>query len=702
MTKSRHDHSSSKSPGQRGAQHVDNPTARHTKGNRAPAGAAAAAAPAPRMDAIACEPGVARGGQPVHGLRVMVQHPLQLPATPYTSGKLRIDVYSPNSTPHHNAVKSALQAVRRLAAGDTAAAPGAATSNTTAASNDAALVNVLELLRKPAAWAYRPGIACVPMPLNSITSPVVAEVPVHSNDVVVLRVLDDGDSLLGSVPLLPGWHDAGAADLPDIAGNASHGCVWQLGGSLVDARRGGSMGVQLAKLTGSAVPAVPPVPAAIASPQATIQVLPHFHTKWCDRKRAVCTCGGAVREQNRLGVIVCMPAAASKPAAQPRALWYVGMSAAEVQANGLPAHGAGHGTGVVPAPEDAAAEAAAAAEVATASPAPAAPTASPSKAPPSAPPTSVPISLQVARAQPEFFWHDSTAAWYQRVEMERTAPDAWKSCSAAAAAKRAQASLGIPDIPSLFQAERGQQRLAEFHGKLVQARCTYAGPAAGGAGARGRAGHGIAPVPWPPAALAANAGEGSLLGAVAPRYGCPPIDEVLHDSSAALALAAAEASETAADRCLLQLAAEHVGRTVLCLAVLHDGTVLESPVVGPVEALPPAVRECWLEGDTVVGHTLTARSWYCGGTQGLCEWTWIRVTREGMRETSDAEPAEPLPNDAPANPQLVQCRQLTAEDIGCVFKAQVLPVRADGASGGHTTSRPCAEVQPSLGDSASA
>lgn len=184
--------------------------------------------------------------------------------------------------------------------------------------------------------------------------------------------------------------------------------------------------------------------------------------------------------------------------------------------------------------------------------------------------------------------------------------------------------------------------------------------------------------------------------------GFPSDSSPLYSGAAALRLMRSEALAAAAHPLRLFLTLDDVGHSFAAvLTHTRTAAVVRSPVVGPVEAAPPRVRELWLEGTPAVGSALLARAWYFGGVPGACDYSWIRVDAEGNRTETEVvaqQPLDPLPaSGAAASVSAgadVRVRHLGGEDVGCMFKVTVDPVRWDGVRGAPTTSKPSAEVEP--------
>lgn len=160
---------------------------------------------------------------------------------------------------------------------------------------------------------------------------------------------------------------------------------------------------------------------------------------------------------------------------------------------------------------------------------------------------------------------------------------------------------------------------------------------------------------------------------------------------------------------MLALVASMVGKHLICKvtslgtdvadSAAERGREWRSPVLGPVEAAPPRCREVWIEGTSQVGHTLEAKCWYWGGTPGTCSFHWVRVSAEGDRKTYKARNASlaspcdaTLPTGSAELPADGRLMPVTADDIGCKFKATVEPTRSDGMHGERTSSKPCSVV----------
>lgn len=142
-----------------------------------------------------------------------------------------------------------------------------------------------------------------------------------------------------------------------------------------------------------------------------------------------------------------------------------------------------------------------------------------------------------------------------------------------------------------------------------------------------------------------------------------------------------------------------VGRRLAARVTLASGRVVTTPLTPPVEPAPPRIREIWLAcsagSPPAVGSTLTAHAAYYGGTPGACEWVWIRVDADGNRSESAPvalDPSTPYPAEGAASGSDPRLRLISPEDVGCMFKVQCEPVRADGERGAPSTSKPTAEA----------
>lgn len=122
-------------------------------------------------------------------------------------------------------------------------------------------------------------------------------------------------------------------------------------------------------------------------------------------------------------------------------------------------------------------------------------------------------------------------------------------------------------------------------------------------------------------------------------------------------------------------------------------TSLANPTIEPA---PPRIREIWIEGEPKVGSTLQARTVYYGGVPGPCEYSWIRVDIDGNRTETEPKPCDPFaPFPLPQTPAALldpRCYLVTEKDIGCCFKIQCDPVRSDGVRGAPSTSKPTPDI----------
>ena len=158
--------------------------------------------------------------------------------------------------------------------------------------------------------------------------------------------------------------------------------------------------------------------------------------------------------------------------------------------------------------------------------------------------------------------------------------------------------------------------------------------------------------------------------------------------------------------------------------VLSPSVKLLSRCVGPIEAAPPRAREIWIEGDAVVGGTLTGHYFYFGGLEGPTEVSWVAIDDAG--DVVELRPPQALPTpslaaykamaytsssgggggaavyDASAggtgsggggldgaHPAVLR---LTGGHLGSLVKFKVRPVRIDGDEGHAESSRPTGEV----------
>lgn len=388
--------------------------------------------------------------------------------------------------------------------------------------------------------------------------------------------------------------------------------------------------------------AAAPAGAPPGSPLARIVVLPHWHTKWCDRKRQVCIAAGAVRELNRVGVLV-----SGVPA---------GVAPSDVQVRWMRSAGSGTLT-------DTAAAAAAAAG---------------------------------GSAPPVALHHEDTGLDFTPcagVPPPGMASSEHWPLGQPRPPLDALAVFDIPPAPPLLQPVVRVAKAQELAAETAAVRSRPGAPRANAS----------MTIQWPAAAMTAHAGlqgaADTLHGATRKGYGVPPPEAVLHDSASAVGFLQAELTEACADPSVYFLRKEDVGCFLIAEVTWPgcDGAV-QSQVVGPVDPAPPAAREVWIEGAPEVGQVLTAQAYYAGGVPGACTVEWIVVSEEGDRTTHDAfevdfNVAASETADCPsASGPHGRLFRVGEEHVGSIFKVSVNPVRIDGVEGAPATSKPSKEV----------
>lgn len=162
---------------------------------------------------------------------------------------------------------------------------------------------------------------------------------------------------------------------------------------------------------------------------------------------------------------------------------------------------------------------------------------------------------------------------------------------------------------------------------------------------------------------------------------------------------------------------EDIGCMILCCLVPRNqeipltlpanfstssSSILFSPPVGPIEAAPPKAREIWIEGTPQVGSLLVGNVYYFGGYEGASIVSWTIINDDGtLSEAKSPAPSllsdQPLPEiqNTLSNTQVDQhprVLRVTKEHKGCAFKFRVQPIRTDGNEGHLESSRPTKEV----------
>lgn len=489
-------------------------------------------------------------------------------------------------------------------------------------------------------------------------------------DIICIQLVDVGGTSLGWAVLLPEWllaegspcagawgatpstppasyvgtsagaDSAALLQLPLGAppGQPSPSGTLSLSGSIAwapaSSMKRSSLANTVKRSTGAEQSTTPGTAAAPTTPTARVVVLPHWHTKWCDRKRQVCVASGAVRELNRLGVIV-----AGVPSS---------VTPAEVKFEWLRSSGAAAEGGAAAAGEGA-------------------------------------------------FVHEDTGMEFvpcSGVPPPGKASSEHWPLGASRPPLDAFAVFDIPPAPPLLQPAAKVAKAQELAQETAAVRSRP------GQSARVNA---SMTVQWPAAAVSAapqlqGVGADTLRGATRRGYGVPPPEAVLHDSPSALGLLQAELTEVAGDPSVHFLRADDVGHFFLARVSWPGCGSVMSQAVGPVEAVPPAAREVWIDGTPAVGQVLTAQAYYAGGIPGACSVEWIVVSEEGERTTHDAavvdfvRPAPDTDSCPEASGPHGRLFRVGSEHIGSIFKVSVNPVRADGVEGAPATSRPSKEV----------
>lgn len=376
------------------------------------------------------------------------------------------------------------------------------------------------------------------------------------------------------------------------------------------------------------------------SEAARIFVLPHFHTKWCDRKRQVCTAEGSVRELNRLGVICFNYRGNSETLT---CEWYRSLvdCSKDITEN----------TNAT----DNAAE---------------------------TPATAATNTLNETR------YDKHTGLAFSKItdiDMKRgmpiARPDHAPSNASDIAAKLPNVNdfLDIPAIPKLQDTHI--ESVYNAYEELRNRRSLLTGS--------------DLTAPWIAEALkrmhidSSQESVRNAKGAVAQKYGEPPTGDVLQQSTSSLALLATEVEEAVEDPMVYFLRHHDVGRYIM--AVVKDGdTEISTQVVGPVEAAPPTFREVWIEGQAQVGQVLRAKAYYIGGIQGESAFSWIRVSEDGSRVTM--EPKSLSPGADEEEKQNVCSYEIKEKDDNCILKVACDPVRDDGVGGATVTSQPTPQI----------
>lgn len=391
---------------------------------------------------------------------------------------------------------------------------------------------------------------------------------------------------------------------------------------------------------------------------ATVTVMTHYHTAFCERKREVCTAEGALREGNRLRL--------SCPAVGIH--HYHSPSGSGVDSS---SSGSGGGGDALPSHLRVAwYRSVDPIEPHTALPVASVRACSASTAPPS--------DWQQAAGYAGMCLHSHADGETQRAQDDAEAPirisrslsgsgsaascDLERVCRPTGPRERVFPAPSMPSLASLAYDE--------------DPHAVYASLAAGIVGAIDESGI---------TRTAINAAQDSPLFTIA----------------AATRFARCEAQIAHADPLQYKLTLADVGH-VLCAvvyAISPDSGLLqavaETHVIGPIQPAPPRIREVAIDGYARVGNVLQARAVYFGGLPGACQYGWIRVDGEGARTDEavrSAQPWSPVWAEGADVRGDARCRVLGPDDVGCDFKLMCTPVRADGVQGAPTTSRLTATV----------
>eukprot|EP01138_Halocafeteria_seosinensis_P013580 gb/GECG01013869.1/.p1 GENE.gb/GECG01013869.1/~~gb/GECG01013869.1/.p1 ORF type:complete len:695 (+),score=94.37 gb/GECG01013869.1/:1-2085(+) len=372
---------------------------------------------------------------------------------------------------------------------------------------------------------------------------------------------------------------------------------------------------------------------------ARLFVLPHFHTKWCDRKRQVCTAQGSVRELNRIGIICFNTGVSSKQ--ELTFEWYRSLVDEEL-----------------PHSEDETEQ----------------------------------VTVHQADDSTEAAQHtrfdDRTGLWFSRIDdlrldygmpiaRELSLPE--DGAETAAKLPNINKLFGIPPIPKLQDSHvtdvyKVYEEIKSQHAELDSAHLE---------------------AHWVIEALKhmhIDPSQGNVnhaVGALAAKYGDPPKADVLQQSTASLGLLCAETEEAVEDPAVYMLRRQDVGRYLMAV-VKSEGTEVCTQVIGPVEAAPPTFREVWIEGEPQVGNTIKAQTYYIGGTEGTSAFSWIRVSEDGSRVTMQPKTLSPGASEEEKNE--ICSYDIKEEDQSCILKVACDPMRDDGVSGATVTSKPTSQI----------
>jgi len=122
-----------------------------------------------------------------------------------------------------------------------------------------------------------------------------------------------------------------------------------------------------------------------------------------------------------------------------------------------------------------------------------------------------------------------------------------------------------------------------------------------------------------------------------------------------------------------------------------SGRKLGENLIGPILPGPPRILEFVINGETVVGGYAFAEAKYIGGTEGLSQYWWMRITADGKRFQVTEPKALPakISSDKSQDPRYYL---LTKDDIGCTLKAKIRPIRTDRAEGEIFTSKSSGKI----------
>lgn len=598
---------------------------------------------------------------PAATLALRVVSAMGLNPSVYPKARVRVNVASPSTLQARAAVVSKLQG---------SSTQGAAAAGSGGVST-ALLTGAVGLVLGPE-WTRSEVSLSTPVQREQGKPLPVAHtcsVPVAPRDVVLVQVRDTGGTSLGHTILLPEWFvqpdselcrlwaDAlpgdgtmGTPGMPTVAGPSGTPLIErplasppQAAAAAGTLRMSGVLSKGVTSSKGDLARALQrseqsegkaATSAAANGLVARVVVMPHFHTKWCDRKRQVCTAGGDVRELNRLGVLV----AGVKEGTPIKVRWF-------------------RSTGQT--------------GDASTAPAPAAAAQGGGPRPPPAAPPSMPGRM-----------HEETGLQFTRAPVlapsEKANSAHWPP---GAAPLDALPLFDVPNAPTLLAGDKaGKAKAAAQDVALFRSNK----PAADGSTPNSSL-----CIAWPAAVLPGHPQlQGKLAGAASPSYGIVPPDRVLHDSPASLGLLQAEVAEVRRDASLYFLRRADVGSAIMAV-VTAGGEEAVSQVVGPVQPAPPAAREVWISGQPAVGNTLQAHVYYVGGEPGPCQLSWITVSAEGDRTTTEPQEVDLSVEPEEGDPRLWK---VLPEHVGCIFKVTCDPIRSDGVTGAGSTSRPTAEV----------